>query len=94
MTEISPILNIIIKSCEKAAKVLIRDFGELENLQVSKKGPRDFVTNSDRKVEKILISELSKYKKNFSIISEECGVIQNSDKDNFWVIDPIDGTIN
>ena len=63
MNSISPNLNIMIKACEKATKVLIRDFGELENLQVSKKGPRDFVTNSDRKVEKILIEELSKHKK-------------------------------
>ena len=63
MNSISPNLNIMIKTAEKASKVLIRDFGELENLQVSKKGPRDFVTNSDKKVEKILIEELSKYKK-------------------------------
>ena len=92
MKSISPILNIILKACEKASKVLIRDFGELENLQVSKKGPRDFVTNSDRKVEKVLINELSK--KNFSIISEECGIKYRNDKDNFWIIDPIDGTTN
>ena len=72
MKSISPNLNIMIKACEKAAKILIRDFGEIENLQVSKKGPRDFVTNADKKVEKILINELSK--KKFSIISEECGV--------------------
>ena len=94
MTTISPILNIIIKSCEKASKVLIRDFGELENLQVSKKGPKDFVTNSDKKVEKILIDELLKYKKKFSVISEEEGLIENKDKDNYWIIDPIDGTTN
>ena len=68
MNSISPNLNIMIKACEKATKVLIRDFGELENLQVSKKGPRDFVTNSDRKVEKILIEELSKHKKKYSIL--------------------------
>ena len=94
MTQISPILNIIIKSCEKAGKILIRDFGELENLQVSKKGPRDFVTNADKKVEKIIIGELTKYKKRYSIISEEMGVINNADKDNYWIIDPIDGTTN
>ena len=58
------------------------------------KGPKDFVTNSDRKVEKIIIEELSKYKKNYSVISEECGEISNSDKDNIWIIDPIDGTTN
>ena len=63
MKSISPNLNIMIKACEKAGKILIRDFGEIENLQVSKKGPRDFVTNADKKVENILIKELSK--KNF-----------------------------
>jgi len=94
MNSISPNLNIMIKACEKASKVLIRDFGELENLQVSSKGPRDFVTNSDKKVEKILIEELLKAKKNFSILSEEAGYIKNSDKKNTWIIDPIDGTIN
>ena len=65
MNSISPNLNIMIKACEKASKVLIRDFGEIENLQVSLKGPRDFVTNSDKKVEKILIEELLKSKKIF-----------------------------
>ena len=92
MKSISPNLNIMIKACEKASKVLIRDFGEVENLQVSKKGPRDFVTNADKKVEKILISELSK--KKFSIISEEAGKIIQENKNSFWVIDPIDGTTN
>ncbi len=84
----------MIKACEKASKILIRDFGEIENLQVSSKGPKDFVTNSDKKVEKILIEELSKAKKKYSIISEESKKIINSDKDNVWIIDPIDGTIN
>ena len=82
----------MIKACEKASKVLVRDFGEIENLQVSKKGPKDFVTNADKNVEKILIKELSK--KNFSIISEEVGTIVKENKNNFWVIDPIDGTTN
>tara|TARA_B100000029_G_scaffold482509_1_gene532640 strand:+ start:73 stop:807 length:735 start_codon:yes stop_codon:yes gene_type:complete len=92
MKSISPNLNIMIKACEKASKVLIRDFGEVENLQVAKKGPKDFVTNADKKVEKILINELSK--KKFSIISEETGTIIKEDKNNFWIIDPIDGTTN
>ena len=92
MNSISPNLNIMIKACEKASKVLIRDFGEVENLQVSKKGPKDFVTNTDNKVEKILIKELSV--KKFSIISEEIGTIIKENKDNFWIIDPIDGTVN
>jgi len=66
MNSISPNLNIMIKAAEKASKILIRDFGELEKLQVSIKGPADFVTNSDKKVEKILIEELNKAKKNYS----------------------------
>ena len=94
MNSISPNLNIMIKAAEKASKVLIRDFGELEKLQVSPKGPTDFVTNSDKKVEKIIIEELTKSRKKFSVLSEEIGELKNSDKDNYWIIDPIDGTIN
>ena len=94
MNSISPNLNIMIKACEKASKVIIRDFGEIENLQVSKKGPRDFVTKTDKKVEKILIEELSKSKKNYSFITEESGKIKNSNEDACWIIDPIDGTFN
>ena len=92
MKSISPNLNIMIKACEKASKILIRDFGELENLQVSKKGPKDFVTNADKKVEQALIKELSK--KKYSIISEEVGSIIKENNNDFWIIDPIDGTIN
>ena len=84
----------MFKACEKASKILIRDFGELENLQVSKKGPKDFVTNSDKKTEKVLINELTKNKKKYSILSEEIGFIKNDDNDYIWVIDPIDGTTN
>ena len=94
MNSISSNLNIMIKACEKASKILIRDFGEVENLQVSKKGPSDFVTNADIKVEKIIIEELKKAKPNYSIISEEKGIENNKDKKNIWIIDPIDGTIN
>ena len=94
MHSISPILNIMIKATEKASKIVIRDFGEVENLQVKKKGPKDFVTKTDKRVEKILIEELEKSKKNFSFITEETGIINNSDSDNCWIIDPIDGTTN
>jgi len=94
MNSISPNLNVMIKASEKASKVLIRDFGEIEKLQVSKKGPLDFVTNSDLKTEKIIIEELKKAKPNFSIISEENGIEDNRDKNNTWIIDPIDGTVN
>jgi myo-inositol-1(or 4)-monophosphatase len=94
MNSISPNLNVMIKASEKASKILIRDFGEIEKLQVSKKGPLDFVTNSDLKTEKIIIEELKKAKPNFSIISEENGIEDNKDKNNTWIIDPIDGTVN
>jgi myo-inositol-1(or 4)-monophosphatase len=94
MNSISANLNIMIKASEKASKILIRDFGEVEKLQVSKKGPADFVTNSDLKVEKIIIEELKKARPNFSFISEENGIENNKDKNNTWIIDPIDGTIN
>ena len=94
MNTISANLNIMIKAAEKASKVLIRDFGEVEKLQVSVKGPSDFVTNADKKTEKIIIEELSKSRKKFSILSEETGEIKNSDINNVWIIDPIDGTTN
>ena len=94
MNSITPNLNIMIKACEKVSKVIIRDFGEIENLQVSKKGPRDFVTKTDRRAEEIIIEELSKSKKKYSFITEESGILKNTDVDNIWIIDPIDGTTN
>ena len=94
MNSISANLNIMIKASEKASKILIRDFGEIENLQVSRKGPMDFVTNSDLKTEKIIIEELKKAKPNYSILSEELGSEKNKDNSNTWIIDPIDGTVN
>ena len=84
----------MIKAAEKASKSIIRDFGEVEKLQVSKKGPHDFVTKTDKHVEKILVEELSSIKKNYSFITEETGIIKNKDKENIWIIDPIDGTTN
>ena len=93
MQSISPQLNIMIKASEKASKILIRDFGEVEKLQVSNKGPSDFVTNADLKAEKIIIEELKKAKPNYSILSEEKGTEINKDNKT-WIIDPIDGTTN
>ena len=84
----------MIKASEKASKILIRDFGEIEKLQVSKKAPSDFVTNADLKAEKIIIQELKKARPSYSIISEEFGVEKNKDNDHTWIIDPIDGTVN
>ena len=83
----------MVKVCRKAAKILIRDFGEIENLQVSLKGPGNFVTASDIKVEKILVEELQKARPTYSILSEEIGEI-NNDESFKWIIDPIDGTSN
>tara|TARA_B100002049_G_scaffold31838_1_gene20822 strand:- start:134 stop:886 length:753 start_codon:yes stop_codon:yes gene_type:complete len=94
MKSISANLNIMIKASEKASKALIRDFGEVEKLQVSIKGPLDFVSNADTKAEKIIIEELSKARKNYSILSEEDGSKIGKDKNNIWIIDPIDGTTN
>ena len=94
MNLISANLNVMIKASEKASKTLIRDFGEVEKLQVSKKGPSDFVTKTDLKVEKIIIEELQKARPNYSILSEESGSKNNKDSKNTWIIDPIDGTVN
>ena len=89
----SPQFNLMYKACMKASRTLIRDFGEIEKLQVSFKGPGDFVTASDKKVEKTLIDELKKARPDYSILSEEIGEIQN-DESYKWIIDPIDGTAN
>jgi len=94
MQSISANLNIMIKAAEKASRALIRDFGEVEKLQVSVKGPNDFVSNADLKAEKIIIEELKKARPYYSIISEEDGSEINKDKNNTWIIDPIDGTTN
>jgi myo-inositol-1(or 4)-monophosphatase len=94
MQSISSNLNIMIKAAEKASRALIRDFGEIEKLQVSIKGPNDFVSNADLKAEKIIIEELKKARPYYSIISEEEGSENNKDKNNTWIIDPIDGTTN
>ena len=94
MKSISANLNVMIKAAEKASRALIRDFGEIEKLQVSIKGPTDFVSNADLKAEKIIIEELKKARPHYSIISEEDGSESNKDKKNTWIIDPIDGTTN
>ena len=90
----SPHINIINKACMKASRSLIRDFGEIENLQVSSKGPGDFVTAADKRTEKIIIEELQKAHPDYGILSEEKGVINKENEKNKWIIDPIDGTMN
>ncbi len=87
-------MNIIHKACIKASRSLIRDFGEIEKLQVSTKGPGDFVSAADKKSEKIIIDELLKSNPDYGILSEESGEINKKNKDNRWIIDPIDGTSN
>ena len=90
----SPQINLITKACMKASRSLIRDFGEIENLQVSSKGPGDFVTSADKRTEKILIEELQNAHPDYGIITEETGTINKSNTKNRWIIDPIDGTMN
>ena len=90
----SPQINIMTRACMKASRSLIRDFGELENLQVSTKGPGDFVTSADKRTEKILIEELQKAHPDYGIITEESGQINKTNINNRWIIDPIDGTMN
>jgi len=90
----SPQINIITRACLKASRSLIRDFGEIENLQVSTKGPGDFVTSADKRTEKIIIQELQKAHPDYGIITEESGSINTANKNNRWIIDPIDGTTN
>ena len=90
----SPQINLITRACMKASRSLIRDFGEIENLQVSTKGPGDFVTSADKRTEKILIDELQKAHPEYGIVTEEAGIINKTNKKNRWIIDPIDGTLN
>ena len=90
----SPQINLITRACMKASRSLIRDFGEIENLQVSAKGPGDFVTSADKRTEKILIDELQKAHPDYGIVTEEAGIINKSNFKNRWIIDPIDGTMN
>jgi myo-inositol-1(or 4)-monophosphatase len=90
----SPQINIITKACMKASRSLIRDFGEIENLQVSSKGPGDFVTSADKRTEKIIIEELLNAHSDYGIVSEEKGIINKDNTSKRWIVDPIDGTMN
>ena len=90
----SPHINLITRACMKASRSLIRDFGEIEHLQVSSKGPGDYVSSADKRTEKIIIEELQKAHPEYGIITEETGIINKSNIKNRWIIDPIDGTMN
>ena len=94
MPYISPALNVMVAAARKAGRALIRDFGELENLQVSRKGPADFVTSADQRTERILIEELSRARPGYGFLVEESGAIEGADKTHRFIIDPLDGTTN
>ncbi|MGX1198873.1 inositol monophosphatase family protein [Parvibaculum sp. MBR-TMA-1.3b-4.2] len=94
MSRHSPAITVMIAAARKAARGLQRDFGEVENLQVSLKGPGDFVSNADRKAEKILFEELSRARPGYGFLMEESGTVEGPDKSHRWIIDPLDGTTN
>jgi myo-inositol-1(or 4)-monophosphatase len=87
-------MNVMMAAARKAARILVRDFGEVEQLQASKKGPADFVTQTDLRVEKILREELSRTRPHYGFVMEEGGVVEGPDKTHRWFIDPLDGTTN
>jgi myo-inositol-1(or 4)-monophosphatase len=94
MPVLSPLLTIMTRAAEKAAKSLLRDFGEVEQLQVSVKGPGDFVSAADRRAEQIIHSELAKSRPGFAFLMEESGAVGAKDAEARWIIDPLDGTNN
>src|SRR3979490_2529928 len=91
MPYLSPALNVMIAAARKAGRALIRDFGELENLQISKKGPADFVTTADSRTERVLVAELSRTRPGYGFLVEEGGAIEGKDKTHRFITDPIDG---
>ena len=94
MPQTTALLTVMIAAVRKAARALARDFGEVENLQVSRKGPGDFVTNADKRSEKILFDELSRARPGYGFLMEERGEVPGTDKTNRFIVDPLDGTTN
>lgn len=90
----TPIMNVMMRASEKAARSLIRDFNEVEHLQVSQKGPGDFVSAADRRAEEIIYEELKKARPDYNFLMEESGKVEGKDSDYRWIIDPLDGTMN
>jgi myo-inositol-1(or 4)-monophosphatase len=90
----SPLLNVMIAAARKTARALKRDFGELEKLQVSLKGPANFVSSADRRAEETLYQELSKARPGYGFLGEEGGLREGADKSHRWIVDPLDGTTN
>lgn len=90
----SAVINVMEKAARKAARNLVRDFGEVEHLQVSKKGPADFVSAADMRAERVLREELAHARPNFGLLMEEGGTVSGDDAENRWIVDPLDGTTN
>lgn len=94
MPNASALINVMVSAARKAGRKLARDFGEVEHLQVSKKGPADFVSNADKASEEIIAAELSKARPRFGMLLEESGAVKGEDVSNTWIVDPLDGTTN
>src|SRR5215470_15137744 len=94
MPQTSALINVMITAARKAGRALARDFGEVENLQVSRKGPADFVSSADLKAEKTLFEELSRARPGYGFLMEERGAVEGTDKSHRWIVDPLDGTLN
>ncbi|MEO4000749.1 inositol monophosphatase family protein [Mesorhizobium sp. CAU 1732] len=90
----SAIINVMVQTAMKAGRSLARDFGEVQNLQVSLKGPGDYVSQADRKAEEIIYTELSKARPGYSFLMEERGEVEGDDGQHRWIVDPLDGTTN
>ena len=90
----SALINVMMATAEKAGRSLVRGFGDIEKLQVAKKGPADFVSEADRRAEEIIFNELSKARPDFGFLMEERGEITGADTSNRWIVDPLDGTLN
>jgi myo-inositol-1(or 4)-monophosphatase len=90
----SPLVTVMVQAAYKAARGLVRDFGEVEQLQVSRKGPADFVSSADHRAEETLVEDLRRARPDFGFLLEEGGAVKGTDSSNRWIIDPLDGTTN
>jgi myo-inositol-1(or 4)-monophosphatase len=90
----SALLNVMVQAAMKAGRSLSRDFGEVQNLQVSLKGPGDYVSQADRKAEDVIFAELSKARPGYGFLMEERGAVEGEDGQHRWIVDPLDGTTN
>jgi len=93
-TRRTALINVMVNAAQKAGRGLRRAFGEIEKLQVSKKGPADYVSEADHRAEKTIFEELRHARPNFGFLMEESGIVEGSDNSNRWIIDPLDGTLN